>query len=366
MPAVNRFLKTVLRSGLVDSRQLEEALRTAPPDRRTDPSALADHLVKSGKLSRFQARKLLQGTFFGLVLGPYQVLAPLGKGGSGTVYLARDNQTGQLVALKILSPKKARKKERLLARFRREMELSQRVSHPNLAQTYEAGVHQDIYYIAMEFIPGQSLSRLVHRQGPLPVPRAARLFAEVAQGLDHAHSRGLVHRDLKPSNILITPNNHAKVLDLGLAIIQGELLEDRTVVGGQGYVVGTMDYLAPEQAEDAARVNARSDIYSLGCSLYFAMTGRPPFPGGDTLQKIRRHRQEEPTPVEQLNPTVPAGFVDLLRRLMAKRPEERPESAKAVRLELLHWTSGEQVLPMDQEGDLNYRQALIEIEAREE
>src|SRR5207248_609644 len=143
-------------------------------------------------------------------------------------------------------------------------------------------------YIAMEFIPGQSLYKVVSGQGALPVARAAKLISEVCQGLEHAHGIGLIHRDLKPSNIMITPNDHAKVLDVGLAIIQGEVASDRTIVGGQGYVVGTMDYLAPEQAEDALNVDARADIYGLGCTLYFVLTGRPPFPGGNALQKIMK------------------------------------------------------------------------------
>ena len=362
MPAASGFLKVVLKSGLLDSEQLKAAVRAAPPDRRTDADALAEHLVKAGKLSRFQAHKLLQGTFQGLVLGPYQILAPLGKGGMSAVYLARDCRDLKLVALKILPPKKAREEDRHIARFQREMDLSQRVAHPHLAQTYQAGIFQDVHYIAMEYIPGRNLHRLVTEEGPLSLSRAARLFAEIANGLDHAHLRGLIHRDLKPSNILITPNDHAKVLDLGLALIQGELPTDRAVVGGQGYVVGTMDYIAPEQAEDAAKVDARTDIYSLGCSLYFGLTGRPPFPGGSTLEKIVRHRTVEPIPVQKLNPNVPEAFAQFLRRLMAKKREDRPASCDAVRAELLKWTTEEAIRPMDVEGDSNYRQAIRQLE----
>jgi len=364
MPEVKTFLKSVLKSGLLDSEQLQSAVRAAPPDSQAAPEALAEHFVRSGKLSRYQAQKLLQGTVLGLVLGPYQVLSPLGKGGMGAVYLARDSRDLKLVALKILPPKRAREEQRYLARFQREMDLSQRVSHPHLAQTYQAGVLQDVNYIAMEYIPGRNLYRLVTQEGPLTVPRAARLFAEIANGLDHAHLRGLIHRDLKPSNILITPNDHAKVLDLGLALIQGELPGDRAVVGGQGYVVGTMDYIAPEQVDDAAKVDARSDIYSLGCVLYGPLTGRPPFPGGDTRQKIARHRTEEPIPIMELNPAVSPGFARFLRRLMAKSPEDRPASCDAVRAELLKWTTGESVPPMDVEGDSNYRRAIRQLETQ--
>jgi serine/threonine protein kinase len=153
------------------------------------------------------------------------------------------------------------------------------------------------------------------------------------------------------------------VLDLGLAIIQGEVPADRTIVGGSGYVVGTMDYLAPEQAEDALKVDQRADIYSLGCTLYFALTGRPPFPGGNALQKIMRHYSEEPTPLHTLNPNVPAEFAHLVNRMMAKRPNDRFDSAERVARALKPWESGEPVRPMDERGDVNYQHAVAEIQS---
>jgi eukaryotic-like serine/threonine-protein kinase len=362
--SVDGFLKTVLRSGVLQRGQLQEALRSMPLAARHDPEAVADFLIGAGKLSRFQADKLLKGMAVGLVLGPFHVLAPIGKGGMGTVYLARDSRSQQMVALKVLPPKRARE-ERLLSRFRREMDMCRRVAHPHLAWTYDVGVCQGVHYIALEYIPGKSLYQLVTEHGPLEVPRAARLFAEVASALDHAHNQGLVHRDLKPSNIIVTPHDHAKVLDLGLALVQGEAPADREVVGGQGYVVGTMDYLAPEQAENAARVDARSDIYSLGCTLYFVLTGQPPFPGGTPLEKIQRHRSEEPAPVPQLNPNVPPAFIGLLRKMMAKNPEQRLESAALVQEKLVAWASRDRVLPLDQQGDQEYRAAVAALETAE-
>jgi len=361
MQAVDSFLKTVLRSGLLDRDQLQKTLAAVPQNLRNDSEAVAEHLVKLGKLTRFQARKLLKGTAKGLVLGPFHVLAPIGKGGMGTVYLARDQRSGLLLALKVLPPKKAKREARLLTRFRREMEMSQRVAHPHLAWTYEVGVQQNVYYIAMEYIPGLSLYRLVAEKGPLAVPRAARLFGEIASALDHAHCQGLIHRDLKPSNILITPHDHAKVLDLGLALVQGEVAGSREVVGGQGYVVGTFDYIAPEQTTDAAQVDARSDIYALGCTLYFTLTGRPPFGGGKNLEKIQRHRKEDPVPVSQLNPAVPAAFVALVQKMMAKSPEQRFPSAAALQEELRKWSAGEKSLPLDKPQDKAYQEAVAQL-----
>jgi serine/threonine protein kinase len=283
----------------------------------------------------------------------------------GTVYLARDHRSGQMVALKVLPPGRAREEERLLARFRREMEMCQRVSHPHLAWTYEVGAYRGVYYIAMEYIPGRSLYRVVQDDGPLPVPRLARLFAEVALALDHAHTQGLIHRDLKPSNIVVTPHDHAKVLDLGLALMQGEGAGPREVIGGQGYVVGTMDYIAPEQTDDPSKVDARCDVYALGCTMYFALTGRPPFPGGTSKEKIFRHRGEEPEPLAALNPAVPPQFAALVQRMMVKDPAGRMESAALVRHELMRWADKGPGLPLDQPEDSGYRQSVEQLEACE-
>lgn len=352
------FLRSWLRSGLINRSALDDLLRAAPAGVREDPNLLADYLIRAQVLTRYQAKRLLAGTTQGLVLGPYDLQTPIGKGGMGVVYLARDRRSQQAVALKVLPPKRARKEGRLLARFQREMELSQRVAHPHLAWTYEAGVAEGVYFIAMEYIPGKSLQRLVQGRGPLTVGRAARLIAEVAAALDHAHAQGLIHRDLKPSNVMITPHDHAKVLDLGLALIEGETGGAREVVGGKGYIVGTMDYIAPEQTHNAANVDPRSDLYSLGCTLYFSLTGSPPFPGGTARDKIRCHRNDDPKPPEEINPDIPEPIVELIYRLMAKRPQERPDSAALVERTLRAYTEGEIAQPLDQRADPEYRNAV--------
>jgi serine/threonine protein kinase len=362
-PTVDEFLKHVVRSGLLDREQLKLALATAPVDAKaTDgtAAALAEFLVKTGKLSRFQARKLLNRSYRGLVLGPYQILAPLGKGGMGTVFMARDGRAGRLVALKVLSSRRARAEDRARSRFLREMELSKRVSHPNLAQSYEVGTLQDVHYIAMEFIPGKSLYRVVHEGGPLAPARAARLMAEVASALDHAHQKGLIHRDLKPSNVMVTPNDHAKVLDLGLAFVQGEKA-DIAIIGGQGYIVGTMDYISPEQSVDPTKVDARSDIYSLGCTLYYGLSGQPPFPGGTSVEKRQRHRNEQAPPLGQLRAGLPAKLVDLVHQMMAKDPADRPATASLVQEQLLIWATEDITLPLDRPNDTHYRMAVAAL-----
>jgi len=372
LPTAERFQRMLKRTGLVRHDDLQLALDRLDRTERDDPRLLADVLIAERRLTRFQAVKLLQGTWQGLVLGPYQILAPLGRGGMGTVYLARNTQTEvlgfaerrpSLVALKVLPPKRAKADERTRARFLREMDMCQRVEHPHLTKTFDAGQIEGVYYIAMEYIRGVNLSQYVKAEGPLPAERAARLFSEIAAGLAHAHEKGLIHRDLKPSNIMVTPNGHAKILDLGLALgIDEELPADKMIVGGQGYVVGTMDYIAPEQVDDPSRVDARADLYALGCTLYFTLVGQPPFPGGTSVQKMQRHRKEYPSPIPDVNPTVPVNFAHIVEKLMEKRPSKRYASAGDVREALLPWAEGDEERPLDVDPMLNEAQAIEELE----
>lgn len=333
--SVDQFLRKVLKSRVVARDRLQAELRTLPMDQRDQPKAVADFLVARKLLTPFQAQKLLAGVTGGLVLGSYVIQTPIGKGGMGTVYLARDTRTGDAAAIKVVSAKRAAEGERHLARFQREMVLSQKVRHPNLAMTRDVGEVRGVHYLALEYIPGVTLYRLVTRDGPLKPPRAARLFAEVCLGLEHAHGVGLIHRDLKPTNIMVTPDDHAKVLDLGLALMEGEVVHDPEVVGGRGYIVGSVEYMAPEQTLDPSRVDARADLYSLGCTLYFALTGRGPFSFGDTKDKVRAHRRQEAEPIRRKNPAVPEGLANLIQRLMAKDPSQRPATAAALRHELI-------------------------------
>jgi serine/threonine protein kinase len=361
--AAEGFLKAVLRSGLMDKDQLTDALRPLTKERLAKAQEIAKHLIHIGKLSRFQAHKLLGGATIGLRLGPYLIQTPIGKGGMGSVYLALDKRTDKHVAIKVLPPKKARAEERYLARFQREMAISQKLSHPHIAQTHEVGVSQGVYFIAMEYIPGQSLYRLVMTRGPLSVPLAAHLFSEVAAALEHAHGLGLIHRDLKPSNIMVTPNDHAKVLDLGLAMMEGEVAEDIEVIGGRGYVVGSVDYMAPEQTLDSTQVDGRSDLYAMGCALYFALTGKPPFPGGKTKDKINAHRHQDPEPVHWRNSDVPGPFGNLVHKLMAKKPEDRFANATEARAELLRFCPKDDARPVEREGDQLQQAAARALEA---
>ena len=339
-PPLESFLATLRRSRLLDAGDLDRSVgRVRPASAR----AFADALVRAADLTHYQADKLLRGRWQGLVLGPYSVLAPLGRGGMGTVvYLARDRRLTEslgdsvLLALKLLPDRKAVEDPKVLARFRREMEIGRRVDHPNVVRTFAAGDLDDVHYLALEFVPGRTLRQVVGENGPLPVGDAARLFADVAAGLAHVHARGLVHRDVTPANVMVRPDGRAVILDLGLAFAPGEPLPaDPAIAGGKGYVVGTMDYLAPEQARHATAVGPAADLYGLGCTLYFALTGRQPFPAADIKQKVRRHRLD-PVPVVT---GVPPAFAALVAALMAKTPAERPAFAAHVRDMLLPWAT---------------------------
>jgi serine/threonine protein kinase len=328
--SLDAFLATLRKSRLFDAAELDRLVTRA---RAATARALADALVASGDLTHYQADKLLRGRWQGLVLGPYTVLAPLGRGGMGTVvYLARDRRMTEalgdsvLLALKLLPDRKAAEDPKVLARFEREQQLGPRVRHPNAARTFAAGHTDDVHFLALEYVPGRTLRQVVQEKGPLPVGDAARVFADVAAALAHVHARGLVHRDVKPGNVMLRPDGRAVLLDFGLALAPGEPLPaDPAVAGGRGYIVGTMDYLAPEQARNAAAIGPPADLYGLGCSLYYALTGFVPFPAEGAKQKVRRHRADPPPLVAHTPPEL-ARFV---RALMAKDPDTRPTADEA-------------------------------------
>ncbi len=239
----------------------------------------------------------------------------------GKVYLAANQKDGLRVAIKVLPPSKAADGGQALLRFRREMELSRRVRHPNLARTIDVGQAGDVHFMVLEYVPGESLYQLVKhpRGGPLRVPDAARYFLKVIDGLEAAHDGGLVHRDIKPSNLMVTPEGDARILDLGLA----RAMDEESPLTRPNVVIGTLDYASPEQLGNASRADRRSDLYSLGCTIYFALAGRAPFEGGDVVNKIFKQRMDDPEPLERVARGVPSAFAAIVRKLMAKDPDDR-------------------------------------------
>lgn len=342
MPSLDDFLTNVAKSGLVLSPDLDRARSEVSADPAADAAIrCARALIRQGTLTHYQARKLLGGATRGFFLGGYRILRPLGEGGMGKVFLAVRDSDNQRVAIKVLPPKRALEESNALARFRREMDLSQRVQHRNLARTLDVGNDGDVYFMILEYIPGESLYQLVKgkKGGPLRVADTARFFLKVLDGLDAAHQAGLVHRDIKPSNIMVTPDGDAKILDLGLARAMGE----ESPLTRPNVVIGTLDYASPEQLGNAANADRRSDLYSIGCTLYFTLAGRPPFEGGDVVNKIFKQRMDDPEPLERVARGVPAAFAAIVRKLMAKKPDDRYQSCAELRVDLARWTDPERV-----------------------
>jgi serine/threonine-protein kinase len=300
-----------------------------------DPQVLVRQVVMLGWLTSYQVEQLCLGNHRDLVLGRYVLLERLARGGMGQVFKARHRHLGRIVAVKVMrtgrpvNPVSVR-------RFLREVRALARLKHPNVVSVYDAGQADGTHFFVMEYVEGIDLGELVQRTGPLLVEEACDYLRQAALGLQHVHEAGLVHRDIKPSNLLLTGGSQIKLLDLGLVRVEGD--DSLSVLTHQGMVLGTPDFIAPEQVMDSHQVDIRADLYSLGCTGYFLLTGQVPFPGGTPFDKATSHRSVEPQPVEQLQPSVPAAVGAVVRRLMAKRPEDRyqtPAEAAAALTALL-------------------------------
>ena len=367
------FVDAAIRSRITDRDSLMRLYAQAEPGAIATREQFANFLVGRGVLTEFQSGKLLAGRWQGLVVGRYALLCPIGRGGMGIVYLARrigesaGGSTPRLVALKLLAPQRARNEPRTLTRFRREMEIGAKLpAHPALTRVLDSGEADGIHFLALEYAVGPTVKQRVQESGPMTAPEAGRLFADLALGLQQVHAAGYIHRDLKPSNIIATPNGRAKLLDFGFAVRRGEKPPaDPAILGGRGYTMGTMDFLPPEQATDAVSVSAETDIYSLGCSLYYALSGAVPFPYGTAREKIRQHRADAATPLGEFDPTIPAGLVKLVEWMMAKRPENRPPSCRVVAEELERFAPPAPVVATRASYDAAWEaEVLTRVEAR--
>ena len=252
-------------------------------------------------------------------IGSYRLSQPLGSGGMSSVFLATHEQTGLEVALKIL-PRSLAKNTVLLQRFLREAKIAESLEHSNIVAIYDRGTEQGRYYLVLEYVPGGDLHEWIRTHGPMPVDMAIVILKGVVSGLDHAARQGLIHRDIKPANILLTAEGTAKVTDLGLAV---QLADEDERVTRDGTTVGTVDYMSPEQARDSRSTTVRSDIYSLGCTLYHLLAGVPPFSGGTVPEKLKRHATEMPREITSIRPDVPESLARILRSMLSKKPEQR-------------------------------------------
>jgi serine/threonine-protein kinase len=352
---VSALIDVLRRVHLLTPEQLGSVHRMAQ-DRRTDPRLVARALMQRGWLTVYQVNQLLAGHGPELIMGPYHILDRLGQGGQSLVFKAQHPERDWIVALKVIRHELLDSSE-ARQQFLSEMEAMAQLEHPNVVEFWDAGEAAQTFYCAMEFVEGTDLGKLVRLTGMLPPTQACDYVRQTAVGLQHAHERNLIHRDIKPVNLILTsppgpkfdpilarlntqappaPPSLIKILDWGLACLRppSERLTGPSNGTPTKAIIGTADYLSPEQARNADTADIRSDIYSLGCTFYYLLTGQPPFPGGSLMQKLIQHQQAEPAPVESLNPEVPPALLAIVRRMIAKKPEDRFQTPAAVALAL--------------------------------
>jgi serine/threonine protein kinase len=328
------FLAHLRQSALVSAEQLAAIAREYADQPRG--RVIARSLVEKEILTRFQAERLLMGRTTGFLLGQYRVLEQIGRGGMGRVYKAQHRTMHRLVALKVLSADLL-STERAVELFLHEVRAVAQIVHPNVVTAFDANEVNGRYYLVLEYVDGPNLDQLVRKQGPLSVGLACDYIRQVANGLQCAHLQGMVHRDVKPANLLVQWHGLngddspglVKISDFGLARLTKPIgtptsrMVPGTILTRENMVMGTPDYLSPEQSRSIHKTDIRSDLYSLGCTFYYLLTGSVPFPGGNAMEKLIRHATELPAPITDYRSDVPAAVLAIVDRLLAKAPEDR-------------------------------------------
>ena len=338
---IDAFLALGCKSGLFENETIQACrnLWSRAGITPQSPQECADALIHEGVLTHFQAEKLIAGRWRGfLISDKYRLLERLGAGGMGAVYLCEHILMGRKVALKILPTQQA-DDPAALERFRREARAVARLDHPNIVRAHDIDKDGKLHFIVLEFVDGCNLHDFVRRNGPLAPDRAAHYIAQAALGLQHAHETGLVHRDIKPGNLLLDRQGVVKLLDLGLARF---FHEDSAAFIKQyelGYIIGTGDYIAPEQIVDS-RVDCRADIYSLGGTLYYLLSGKSPFQDGTNSQKIIWHQVRQPKSLKVLRPEIGDELIGILHKMLAKDPARRFQSPAELAAALAPLTPG--------------------------
>ena len=331
--ASKSFLKSLQASSLLERDELDAFLAQCREQNLSFKSddGIAALMVQQDRITRWQADRLLKGRYKGFFIGPYCLLSLLGHGGMSMVYLARHRKMRRLCAIKILPAKFLDQKTSVLERFYLEAQAVAALDHANIVRAYDVNQdfegEQEIHYFVMEYVEGQDLYTRVTKEGPMEFTQAAQCIRQAACGLQHAHENGLVHRDIKPGNLLLDQRGSVKVLDLGLARFNDEIADASLTSAYNESLLGTADYVSPEQAINSHDVDARTDIYSLGCTFYFLLTGQPPFPEGSLTQRLLAHQTEEPAPLQTQRPDVPVALVAIIDGMMAKKPQERFQAA---------------------------------------
>lgn len=324
---LKEYAQRLVDSTLLSIEEVKESVRRLP-DRHAEDAidALARALKQEGKLTSFQDRRIRQGHVKGLVLGNYLVLDEVGQGSTGMVFRARHRRMTRIVALKMIPPAMLQN-ETAARRFHREVEAMSRVSHPNIVTAFDAGEDKGACFLILEYVDGYDLSVPLKKGRPLPVESAVDYILQAAHGLAHAHEMGIVHRDIKPANLLLGRDGVVKILDMGLARIDDASGTNLTQTGS---VMGTVDYMPPEQTMDSKAVDHRADIYSLGCTMYHLLTGKPIYDSESLVGKIIAHREQEIPSLRAARPEIPARLDEIFQRMVAKKPDDRYQSMQDV------------------------------------
>ncbi|WP_153557722.1 serine/threonine protein kinase [Roseimaritima sediminicola] len=334
-----RFVELVAKSELVDPAKCERLIAKVREkydgDLPEDPKKLAALFRSNKLLTEWHIEKLLTGKYKGFFLGKYKLLGHLGTGGMSSVYLAQHIKMGDRRAIKVL-PRRRVKDASYLARFQNEAKAIAALNHPNIVRAFDIDNEGDLHYLVMEYVDGDDLQVRVRKDGPFDFRTAAQVVIQAARGLQHAHDRGLIHRDIKPANLLIDSNGTIRLLDMGLALFSDNEEASLTIEHNEN-VLGTADYLAPEQALNSHDVDHRADIYGLGCTLYFMLTGQPPFPEGSLAQRIAKHQTEMPKSIRQIRTDCPGELEGMVVKMIQKDPRYRYQSGADVAEAFERW-----------------------------
>ena len=333
------FIGELAEVGLLSKEQQVSLLAEGKNSSAID---LAKKLIRAKILTEFQAQIALRGMASQLLIGPYEILEKLDQGGMGAVYRGRHQQMDRLVAIKVLGAE-LKKSESARKRFDREVKAAARLIHPNIVTAFDAASKKGRAYLVMELVEGRDLQRQVELNGPTEIGLAIELMVQLATGLQFAHTQGIVHRDIKPRNLMLLEGIQLKILDFGIARIRREIADEESDASltNTASMMGTVDYMPPEQALDSKSVDQRADIYSMGCVLHFLLTGRPAFEGSTLMQKLVAHR-EHPIPSLKERVGVNASALDpIFRRMLAKNPADRYQTAEEVRLAFVRLRSSE-------------------------
>ena len=330
--ALEQFVRQLEESGILAGDTLKDYV--PPNGSPKDAEELARELVRKKKLTKFQAEELYRGKGKSLVLGNYILMEKIGAGGMGQVFKARHRRMDRLVAVKLL-PSTMTKDKAAIARFEREVKAAAKLRHPNIVAADDADCANGFHFLVMELVDGQDLSVLVKKNGPLSVEKALNYVLQVARGLEFAHKKGVVHRDIKPANLLLDKEGTVKILDMGLARLGG-VGEDseHADLTSTGTIMGTVDYMAPEQALDTKTADARADIYALGCSLHYLLTGKATYDGDTIMKKLLAHRDQPIPSLRADRHDVPLELDTVFRRMLAKRVEDRFQTMSELIAEL--------------------------------